>query len=122
LEELQRLDQLQQFINMQRLAEFESIHPIWELSNLSYEDFVIPNNAIVYLDPPYKETENKYGAFDHSKFEQWAKTLKVPAFLSEYQNVLGWQQVYSVTKRSSFSSEKLNNQNRQERLFWNGIC
>jgi site-specific DNA-adenine methylase len=88
---------------------------------MSYEEFEIPNNAIVYLDPPYEGTENKYGAFDHTKFEKWAKSLKVPVFLSEYKNILGWKEVYNITKRSSFSSEKLNNQDRVERLYWNQI-
>lgn len=54
----------------------------------SYEDLPIPNNSIIYCDPPYAETKKyKTIPFDTSKFWDWcrAKTAQGhQVFISEY--------------------------------------
>jgi DNA adenine methylase len=56
--------------------------------NSSYESLEIPDNSIIYCDPPYKDTTAyKTNLFDHEKFWQWV-TNKIndghTVFVSEY--------------------------------------
>ena len=53
----------------------------------SYEDVQIPDNALVYCDPPYINTATKgYGeyTFDHARFYDWARAQKALVVVSEY--------------------------------------
>lgn len=58
--------------------------------NFAYDELPIPNNSIIYCDPPYdtKATKGKYkNDFDHSKFWQWCKGKSKnghTVFISEY--------------------------------------
>lgn len=44
-----------------------------ELLNENYLDLRIPNNSIIYCDPPYAGTAKYEGDFDHKVFWQWCK-------------------------------------------------
>jgi site-specific DNA-adenine methylase len=117
---LHEMQQLQHLENMEQLRQIEIVAPKLTITNRSFEDLVISKDSIVYLDPPYKNTANQYGFFDYDLFVQWAKCLKVPAFLSEYSNTLDWKEVFSKDKFSKFSPNQLKGR-RIEYLFWNGI-
>ena len=42
--------------------------------NSNYESLEIPDNSIIYCDPPYKNTTAyKTNSFDHDKFWQWVR-------------------------------------------------
>lgn len=43
----------------------------------SYKDLTIPDNAVVYLDPPYegRTKAHYFDAFDYEKFWQWVREL-----------------------------------------------
>ena len=61
LEQLQRLQQLER---LQRL----------EVNNKDYRAYSELNGAVIYLDPPYENSTNKYkgGSFDSIAFYDWA--------------------------------------------------
>ena len=66
---LQQLQQLQQLEHLQRLQRLEQLEP----TNLSYDCFTDVKDSILYLDPPYEDTNNGYKfGFDSSKFYDWA--------------------------------------------------
>lgn len=48
-----------------------------ELRTGSYKDLVIPNDAVVYLDPPYegRTKAHHFNEFDYNEFWQWVRDL-----------------------------------------------
>lgn len=55
---------------------------------LSYDELVIPDNSIIYCDPPYANTTKyKTGDFDHDKFWEWCRNMTKKGhtvYISEY--------------------------------------
>ena len=81
-----RLDRLQQ---LQRLQQLERLQQV-EATNLGYTEFSGVENAILYLDPPYQNTELdgysiKY--FDNQSFYDWAYEMskKNIVLISSYE-------------------------------------
>lgn len=61
--------------------------PSLTLSSLPYTEMEIPENSVIYCDPPYDgTTQYKNGGFDHDKFWQWAEMMSESntVFVSEY--------------------------------------
>lgn len=52
----------------------------------SYDELVIPNNSVMYCDPPYAgRTPQKSGnRFDHEHFWDWVRSQKIPTIVSEF--------------------------------------
>ena len=65
--------------------------------NCNYWELEIPNNSIIYCDPPYEGTTKYKDKFDHDKFWNWcdmvSKNHKV--FVSEYHAPIGWKSVWN---------------------------
>ena len=102
LEQLQRLQQLQQ---LERL----------DVQNKSYNEVDIPNDYIIYCDPPYAGTaEYKEGAFNHIAFWQWvrekSKTNKI--YVSEYSAPDDFISILDFSQKSTLQGgvQKHNNQ------------
>ena len=58
-----------------------------QFSSRSYEDVQIPDDALVYCDPPYINTATDgYGeyTFDHARFYDWVREQKALVLVSEY--------------------------------------
>lgn len=69
---LQQLGQLQQLEQLQQLGRLQQLEQL-EVTNLSYKEFSHVKGAILYLDPPYENTYDAYGAsFDSQEFYNWA--------------------------------------------------
>jgi len=64
-----------------------------------FEDLIIPDGALVSLDPPYRGTTayGFFGAFDHDRFDRWALELarRCVVVRSEYQAPDPWVDVES---------------------------
>ena len=73
LERLQSLERLQRLQSLQRYC-------------VSYEQFSIKPNSVVYCDIPYEDT-SKYisGSFDHKAFYDWACKQKELVVISSYK-------------------------------------
>ncbi len=56
-----------------------------------YKDLYIPDNSIIYCDPPYIDTPNRYGgglSFNHEEFFTWCRqrvNIGHKVFVSEYR-------------------------------------
>lgn len=81
LEIIKKLDELQSLQSLERLQSLESL----ETFNLSYEQVEIPDNAVVYCDIPYKQSNEYLSEFDHNKFYEWCREQQGIVFISEYQ-------------------------------------
>lgn len=69
-------------IQSQNIQDVEFIHSC-------YQDLEIPNNSIIYCDPPYENTAQYKGAntFNHLEFWQWCRDMSSKGhkvFVSEY--------------------------------------
>ena len=70
-------------------------------TSCSYDKAPIPVGAVVYCDPPYKGTTNKYYAknFDYDAFIKWveANKGKYDIYISEYkENLTQWPTNYEI--------------------------
>lgn len=71
-------------------------------TSCGYDNALIPDGAVVYCDPPYKGTTNKYYTrkFDYDAFTKWveANKDKYDIYISEYkENLAQWPTSYEVT-------------------------
>ena len=74
-------------LSLQSLESLESLR----LTSLSYDEIDIPEDAVVYCDPPYHACighlyEGTAKAFDHCAFYDWCVDVSKtnPIFISEY--------------------------------------
>lgn len=73
------------------------------LYNLDYRDLVIPDGAVVYCDPPYRNATkyDRLADFDSDEFwkvaESWSERSTV--FVSEYEAPEGWRSVWQAKPR-----------------------
>ena len=78
VEQLQQLEQLGQLERLQQLQQLEQLGQL-EITNKDYRDFSDVKGAIIYLDPPY-ENSNVGGysdskQFNHAEFYSWAAEM-----------------------------------------------
>ena len=81
LEQLQRLQQLEQLQRLQQLEQLQRLQQLErvEVTNKDYRAFSEVKGAIIYLDPPY-ENSNVGGysdskQFNHAEFYSWAAEM-----------------------------------------------
>lgn len=131
LQQLGRLQQLQQLEHLQQLEQLGRLERLEQLKfiNVSYDDFMFKNTDVVYFDPPYRglgriyNTENKH-IFDNDVFENFARSLKCPVFISEYSNnIKGFKCIKRIPKLSLINNKGSSKalKQRYEHLHWNGI-
>lgn len=84
---------LQSLESLERLQSLESLQSLEHLrvTSLSYDEIDIPDDAVVYCDPPYHACighlyEGTADAFDHCTFYDWCVRVSKtnPIFISEY--------------------------------------
>ena len=87
LESLESLERLKRLQSLERLESLERLR----VTSLSYDEIDIPDDAVVYCDPPYHASDNilyegTAGAFDHCAFYDWCVRVSKtnPIFISEY--------------------------------------
>ena len=68
----------------------------------------IPEGAVVYCDPPYKNTAKYLVDFDHEAFYHWALTRDYPVFISEYAMPDEFAPIAIKQKTSSMSAVRTN--------------
>lgn len=90
LERLQSLESLERLERLQSLERLESLERL-RVTSLSYDEIDIPEDAVVYCDPPYHACDNSLyegtaKAFDHCAFYDWCVRVSKtnPIFISEY--------------------------------------
>lgn len=118
--EFQRLQQLQQLENLERLQQLQQLERLERLQLFcdDYRNVQIPEGAIVYCDPPYRDkAEYVIDGFNHEEFWDYIRQLSKThiVYVSEYQAppdfkvVLEYQQrsTYSATSNTTQTDEKV---------------
>lgn len=85
---LENLERLERLNNLDRLDRLHVLGRL-EVMTSSYLDVPVSDDAIIYCDIPYIQT-NGYGKkkisdFDYDTFYDWARKQQAPVFVSEYQ-------------------------------------
>ena len=120
LQSLRSLESLQMLESLERLERLQSLESLQiERTNLSYELVKIPDNSVVYCDPPYRGTNEYRIRFDHEAFFKWATANKNILFISEYQMPEGFNEVANFERRSLLSSKSRAQVN--EKLYCNKV-
>lgn len=70
-----------------------------------YRMLDIPQNSVVYCDPPYENTTQYSTKFNHTHFWQWAASLPGKVFVSSYTARPGWKRVWSKQVSSSLTED-----------------
>lgn len=111
LPHLERLERLQHLAPLQHLERLV-------ISRRDYRDVYIPDNAVVYCDPPYAGTRGYGGSFDHRAFYAWCRAVgkRHPLFVSEYWMPSDFRCAAEFTVRA-LAGAKTNAQTRIEKIF-----
>ena len=102
LQRLQSLESLQRLQRLQRLQSLESLQRL----QLDYRNVEIPKDAVVYADPPYKNTGSTgyAGQFDYDAFEKWLADVPFMVILSEYNAPKGCTEIASIKKQRAMGT------------------
>lgn len=92
-----------------------------EFDSCRYEivDFFIPNNSLIYCDPPYNNTTKYKDSFDSELFYDWCRMMVKKGhtvFVSEYSAHFDFELVFEKGHLTTLSS-KCNKSIRYERLY-----
>ena len=111
----QSLESLQRLQRLQSLQKYKNNLTI---TRKSYADVAIPDNAVVYADPPYEGTDQTgYKCdFDYAAFEKWLNEVPFMVIVSEYNAPAGCVEIASIKKRSLFAQGNKGGTNT-EKLF-----
>lgn len=127
-EGLERLELLQGLISLERLQGLEGLGRLQGLEGLEglerlegscadYRDVEIPSDAIVYVDPPYANTNCRaYDGFDFDAFHAWLDSVPSLTVVSEYTCPPHCVQVAEHEHYTGFSPSRTHSP-RVERLF-----
>jgi site-specific DNA-adenine methylase len=133
LGQLGRLQQLQQLEQLERLQQLQQLQQLGRLGRLeftsqSYSQIEYRLNDVIYFDPPYRSTLDGKGYhgidFDNDTFEDFARSLKCPVFISEYvEKIEGFQPLLRIGKLATMKNKGSSKESKQryEYLHWNGI-
>jgi len=93
-----------------------------QFKHSSYDELEIPNNSIIYCDPPYDGTTRYKDSFDSSKFWQWCREKAKQGhqiFISEYNAPDDFECLWQQEVKSSLSANGIAGGNRVsvEKLF-----
>lgn len=120
-QQLERLEYAEQLIRLQRLQRLQQLEQ-FEISNLSYEqvEIITPvNETIIYLDPPYKNTEKYQKDIDHDELKQYIHNSPYKIYLNSYENIYDMNEVMAMSHRTTLSATA--NNKVTEKLFCNRI-
>lgn len=84
-----------------------------------YMDLDIPENSIIYCDPPYEGTTKYKDYFNHENFWEWCRIMSIDnnVFISEYNAPKDFRCIWSKKTLSNFSLQNDIDKNRIEKLF-----
>ena len=93
-----------------------------QFKHSSYDELEIPNNSIIYCDPPYDGTTQYKDSFDSSKFWQWCREKAKQGhqiFISEYNAPDDFECLWQQEVKSSLSANGITGGNKVsvEKLF-----
>ena len=118
LETLQTDESLHRLQSLERLDRITDVDvpPVLTVTTDDYRALNFERGGIIYCDPPYKSTEERYGReFDFNGFYSWCLHQSNPVFISEYtmpEELFAPVASFTVirkmdTKKSSICHEKI---------------
>jgi site-specific DNA-adenine methylase len=122
LQQLERLKQLERLEQLQNLNQLHQLQPIFTTSNLSYKDVKINTpieETIIYIDPPYRNTEKYIEGkdFNYKELDQWFLDNKYTCFMSEYN--APHKVLFEIDKLSLMDNSKEKKKVVKEKLYIN---
>lgn len=74
ISEREDIQQIEQISRIQQIERIQQVDRHVDVTNKDYKEFGWLNGTIIYLDPPYENTTDKYktGKFDNAEFYNWA--------------------------------------------------
>lgn len=69
--------------------------------SLNYPEIKIPDNSVIYCDPPYKNKKRYTGEasnFNHEDFYDWCRKQSNPVFVSELEMPSDFEPIWSAEK------------------------
>ena len=115
--DLERLAHLERLERVDRLRELPCIDNL-TVFRRDYRDLYLPDEAVVYCDPPYANTTGYGIDFDHRAFYAWCRAVgsRHPLFVSEYWMPSDFRCVaeYEV---QALAGAKTKRQTRVEKIF-----
>lgn len=107
---------------------WRSLHKLYGANvSFTHTDYTtVPDNALVYADPPYVGTKPYKGspAFDHAAFWQWVRQRSGPTFVSELTGPddisIVWRKAHKSQNASNSPTTKTTSHiiTREERLYY----
>ena len=117
LQRLQHLEHLERLVRLQHLQNLERLDRL-TVSRRDYRDVHIPEDAVIYCDPPYAGTAGYGIAFDHKAFYSWCRAVgkRHPLYVSEYWMPSDFRCVAEYEVRA-LAGASTNAQTRIEKIF-----
>ena len=119
---LKKTGKVYDYQQMQRNNIFKQIPNVKgiELRNMNYQDLDIPDNSIIYCDPPYQGTSSYSNSkdFDHDEFWAWCRYMSWKGhtvFISEYNAPPDFECIWSKDVKVSLSTFDI--KDKTEKLF-----
>lgn len=96
LQSLERLERLQGLQGLERLQRLQGLQGLkvdgrLSVSRADYRSLVVPDDAVIYCDPPYFGTNTDGyvsmggNTFDSAAFHDWCRAQRALVVVSEYQ-------------------------------------
>jgi len=87
------------------LKQIAKLNEVWYCS-ASYDEITIPENSIVYCDPPYEGTTGYGFEFNHIEFWNWIRQISKEhdVFISEYNAPGDFECVWQSETQSQMSA------------------
>ena len=89
--------------------------------NCSYNELDIPDNSIIYCDPPYENTTSYKDSFSHKEFWEWCRNKAKEGhiiFISEYNAPNDFECIMQVETNTQLGNGcNTGNQKKIEKLF-----
>ena len=83
-ESLCRMQILESLERLERINSTD-VPPVLTVTTGDYRALNFERGGIIYCDPPYKSTEERYGReFDFNGFYSWCEAQTLPVYISEY--------------------------------------
>lgn len=103
---------LQGLVSLERLESLERLGRLGkdalQIRRGTYQSVEIPEGAIVYCDPPYKNVKSskRYAGkeFDYAAFERWLAYVPFPVYVSEFDCPEGCTEIAHTERQTSMAA------------------
>ncbi len=80
-----------------------------EFKNVSFSELEVPDNSIIYCDPPYRNTTKYKDSIDYEQFYEWCRMQSKNGnrvYVSEYNMPEDFKEIWSKEQKVNFDSTR----------------